>query len=334
MSLLQQAPRFDLAGAARIARERYGVDASASALPSERDQNFLLTTASGERYVLKVANATENRTLLEAQNAAMEHVASRAACCPRVVPTLAGETIVTVSGSAHLVRMVTYLAGAPLAQAGARTPALLESLGRAVGRLDAALADFDHPAIHRDFHWDLANAARVIGEYLPLVRDDGDRQLVQRVSAFAMDDVELRQAAFRRSAVHHDANDWNVLVSTPDHEVVGIIDFGDIVHSWTVADPAVAIAYAVLDAENPLATAVEIVRGYHAEHPLRDDELAAVFPLACLRLCTSVCIAAWQQVQRPDDEYLAVSQGPIRRTLPVLAAIPLRVAEQTLRAAM
>jgi hypothetical protein len=47
----------------------------------------------------------------------------------------------------------------------------------------------------------------------------------------------------------------------------------------------------------------------------------------------SACIAAWQQRQRPDDEYLAVSQGPIRRTLPALAAIPLHLAEKTLRAA-
>ena len=115
--------------------------------------------------------------------------------------------------------------------------------------------------------------------------------------------------------------------------MVGIIDFGDMVFSWTVADPAVAIAYGVLDAENPLAAAAAIVRGYHAEHPLRDDELAAVFPLACLRLCMSACIAARQQQQRPDDEYLAVSQEPIRRTLPALAAIPLHVAERTLRAA-
>jgi hypothetical protein len=41
MSLLQHAPRFDLAGAARLAHELYGIDASASSLPSERDQNVL-----------------------------------------------------------------------------------------------------------------------------------------------------------------------------------------------------------------------------------------------------------------------------------------------------
>jgi Ser/Thr protein kinase RdoA (MazF antagonist) len=349
MSLLAQAPRFDLADAARFARDIYGIDAAASALPSERDQNVLLATRAGDRYVLKIANASEDRTMLEAQNAAMTHVADRVALSPRVLPTIDGDTIGTAPGGVHLVRLVTYLAGLPLAKAGARTPALHESLGRAVGRLDAALADFDHPAIHRRFHWDLAHAADIIGEHLPLVREASIRDLVEQVSGSALHDIAPREDAFRRTAVHHDANDWNVLVSTPESLlpnpnpnpeshvpnplVVGIIDFGDMVHSWTVADPAVAVAYAMLDAPDPLATAAAIVRGYQAAHPLRDDELAAVFPLACLRLCMSACIAAWQQQQRPDDAYLGVSQAPIRRTLPVLAAIPIRVAEETLRSA-
>jgi Ser/Thr protein kinase RdoA (MazF antagonist) len=344
VSLLQQAPRFALADAARLARDLYGLDAAASPLPSERDQNFFLvskgdlgTGGLGDwgpfRYVLKIANAAEDRAMLEAQNAAMAHVASRMAICPRVLPTVAGETIGLAPGTAHFVRLVTYLEGVPLAEIGRRTPKLFESLGRAVGRLDAALVDFDHPAIHRDFHWDLAKAASVVDEHLPRIRDDGARALVDRLSTGALNAIRPRVAAFRRSAIHNDANDWNVLVSNPDSrtpnpesrtpnpEIVAIIDFGDMVHSWTVADPAVAVAYAVLDAADPLAMADAVVGGYHAEYPLRDEEAASVIPLAALRLCMSACIAAWQQQQRPDDEYLAVSQEPIRRTLPALAAI-------------
>jgi Ser/Thr protein kinase RdoA (MazF antagonist) len=331
MPLLRQAPRLDRADAIRIAREMYGLDASASALPSERDQNFLLTSAAGGRFVLKVANAGENRAMLDAQNAAMAHVADRAWLCPRVLPTIAGDTIGIAPDGTHLIRLLTYLAGIPLAEAAAHTPVLFEHVGQAVGRLDAALADFDHPALHRDFHWDLVHAARVIGEHLPLIRDDRGRQLVERVSAASLQAIDGRQAAFRHSAVHHDANDWNVLVD--GDQVVGIIDFGDMVHGWTVADPAVAAAYAMLDAPDPLPAAAAIVRGYQAQHPLGDEELGAVFPLACLRLCMSACIAAWQQQQRPDDDYLAVSQGPIRRTLPALAAIAPGTAERVLRAA-
>ena len=356
MSFLAQAPRLSTADAVRLAQELYGLDAVAAPLPSERDQNFLLTSVgdlgTGDvgtaRYVLKIANATEDRAMLEAQNAAMAHVARAVALCPHALPTRAGELIGVVPGGVHFVRLVTHLEGIPFAEAGARTPALFESLGKAVGRLDRALDVFDHPAIHREFHWDLARAGGVIQEHLPRVTDHSDRQIVERITRAALQAIDRHQPAFRRSAVHHDANDWNVLVSTaerdrirypppmggsagsdtgsdphrlPTPEVVGIIDFGDMVHSWTVADPAVAVAYAMLDAADPLATAEAVIHGYQSEYPLLQQERAAVFPLACLRLCMSACIAAWQQAQRAGDEYLAVSQQPIRRTLPALAAI-------------
>jgi Ser/Thr protein kinase RdoA (MazF antagonist) len=334
MSFLAQAPRLSAADAGRLARELYGLDASAVPLPSERDQNFLLTVttsaAAGKdegRYVLKIANATEDRGMLEAQNAAMAHVADRVALCPHALPARSGDLIAVVPGGVHFVRLVTYVEGVPLAEVRERTPALFESLGRAVGRLDRALDSFDHPAIHRDFHWDLARADAVIQEHLPRVTDHADRQIVERITRAALQAIEGQRPAFRRSAIHHDANDWNVLVSTPDPrrlptpEVVGIIDFGDMVHSWTVADPAVAVAYAMLDAADPFAIAEAVIHGYQSEHPLLQAERAAVFPLACLRLCMSACIAAWQQAQRAGDEYLAVSQQAIRRTLPALATI-------------
>ena len=69
-----------------------------------------------------------------------------------------------------------------------------------------------------------------------------------------------------------------------------------------------------------------------ASHPT-DDELAALFGLVALRLCTSVCIAADQQAQRPDNEYLGVSQRAIARTLPLLAQIPFGLAEAVFREA-
>jgi Ser/Thr protein kinase RdoA (MazF antagonist) len=327
MSLLRQSPRFDVAGAARLAHDMFELDATASPLPSERDQNFLVTTPAGERYVLKIANASEDRAMLEAQNAAMVHVSRRVTFCPRVIPTTAGKTI-GAAGSGHLVRLVTYLPGVPLAESVGEA-SLMENFGRAIGELDAALADFDHPAVHRDFHWDLANAARVIREHLPRMGDQADRDLVAHVSERALAAVDAGRSAFRRSVIHNDANDWNVLVD--GDQIAGLIDFGDMVHSWTVADPAIAIAYAVLDHPDPLDVAASFVRGYQAAWPLSDEELAALMPLVHLRLCMSACIAAWQRQQRPDDEYLAVSQAPIRRTLPALAAIPADAAARALR---
>lgn len=335
MPLLEESPRFDLAAAMRLARDLYGLVVTASPLPSERDQNFLVTSAAGERFVLKIANRSEDRAMLEAQNAAMDHVSGRVPFCPRVIPTTAGVTIGLADGG-HFVRLVTYLPGTPLAETaegrrrdGAGTEGRWSwNFGRAIGELAGALADFDHPAVHRDFHWDLARASHVIREHLPRIGDRGDRNLVARVSERALAAVDARHSAFRRSVIHNDANDWNVLVD--GDRIAGLIDFGDMVHSWTVADPATAIAYAVLDDPNPLDLAASFVRGYRSAHSLNDEELAALLPLVSLRLCLSACIAAWQQQQRPDDEYLAVSQAPIRRTLPVLEAIRAEAAAHAL----
>lgn len=334
MSLLQQAPRLDPPGAAQLARAVYGLDATASPLPSERDQNFLLATRAGERFILKIANATESRDMLEAQNAGMEHVAALG-LCPRVLPAADGGRIARAP-SGHFVRLLSWLPGTPLGEIGSRPESLLEDLGGRLGELSRALADFDHPAIHREFHWDLARAFAVIREHAPLIADPGLRGFILRTAGHVESRDGARLARLRRTAVHNDANDFNVLVVDPGPgapRVSGFIDFGDMVHSYSVADPAIAIAYAVLDHPDPLRAAAHVVRGYHAAHALTDDEVSVLFGLVQLRLCASVCLAAHQQRQRPGDEYLAISQAPIQRTLPALAGIHPDAAEEVFRGA-
>ena len=355
---LHEAPRLSAAAASGIARDLYGLDASASPLPSERDQNFLLSVSPGgtqrphpgapdathpttaDRFVLKIANATEDRALLAAQNAAMAHLAGHTPVCPSLVLTNGGEDIATLPpqwGRRHFVRLVTWLPGIPLASVVRHSPGLLEDLGRRLGEVDRALATFDHPAIHRDFHWDLAQGLRLVARQGGAVGDEMLRGLVERISARIEKDDAPFYGRLRRSAIHNDANDRNVLAGggddlyTRNQCVVGLIDFGDMVHSFMVADLAVAIAYAVLDKPAPLAAAASVVRGYHGVNALDGAEVAALLGLVCLRLCVSVTMAADQQRQRPDDEYLGISQAAIRRTLPALAAIPPRVAEAAFR---
>lgn len=306
MQLLSHTPGFDVESASRIAEKMFGRRARARMLPSERDQNFLLTDEAGEKFVLKIANALELRELLEAQNAAMDHLRERVSFCPHVVPAVDGE-LIRREGD-HYVRLVTYLSGTPLAQA-THSPELLRDLGRKLGQLDRALADFDHPAVHRDFHWDLANGNRVIGESAGLIEDARVRELVLKCR------LELN-TDLRRSVIHGDANDYNVLVD--GDSVVGIIDFGDMVHSWTAGNLAVALAYIALGKDDPRAAAAHVINGYTEEFPLAVEERAVLWKLLRLRLAMSVCLAACQLRQRPENEYLAISQRAIVETLPKL----------------
>ena len=206
MQLLEYTPAFDVDTAAAIAGEHFGVRARVQALPSERDQNFLLTNQAGEKFVLKIANARESRSFLEAQNALFKHVERRVSICQKVLPATSGEEIVSVkaaNGATHFVRVVHYLPGVPLAKVRPHSSELLHDLGQKLGQLARALADFDHPAVHRDFHWDLANGNRTVNEFAGLIDNQSLRDLV----------LQCRYeppAGLRRSVIHGDANDYNV----------------------------------------------------------------------------------------------------------------------------
>jgi Ser/Thr protein kinase RdoA (MazF antagonist) len=170
MTLLQHAPTLNLDEAATLAKELYGLSNVQKELPSERDQNFLVANKSGKRFVLKIANSHEQRSLLEAQNAALNHLQQRITFTPHLVPARSGESIeqiLTESGS-HYVRLVTYIPGKPLAN-GEHSLSLLNDFGGKLGKLTQALWDFDHPAFQRNFHWDLANALNVIDRYSQLI---------------------------------------------------------------------------------------------------------------------------------------------------------------------
>jgi Ser/Thr protein kinase RdoA (MazF antagonist) len=116
--------------------------------------------------------------------------------------------------------------------------------------------------------------------------------------------------------IHGDANDYNVLVDPERMTVSGLIDFGDMVYSYTVGDLAIAIAYVVLDKTDPRAAAEEVREGYTSEFALLDDEREALWPLVRLRLAMSVCLAAHQLKQQPENEYLQSANEPSKRILP------------------
>jgi 4-aminobutyrate aminotransferase-like enzyme/Ser/Thr protein kinase RdoA (MazF antagonist) len=311
--VVQHAPRFDATSAETLAARHFGVAGRAVPLPSERDQNFKIDTAEGA-FVLRIANATEQREILEFENAALDHLAAHcpSLAVPRVCRSVSGETIVSAAapdGREHMARLVRWVPGRVLADAKPHTEALLASLGRAVGEANRAFDGFSHPAMGRSFAWDLCRTPWIVEE---LHRFDAPRRgLIERVVADFRRVVEPRLPALRRQVIHHDWNDYNVLVGEEPgagSRVTGVVDFGDLVHGPIVADLAVACAYAMLGKPNPVAAAAAVVRGFHEVLPLADDEREVLLPLIRARLAISVTMAARQSEAAPGNDYLLVSQ--------------------------
>jgi len=337
MSLAFTAPHLSPERALGLLARHYALSGTLEPLPSERDQNFRLTTAAGARYVFKIANAQEDRALLEAQQEAMARVAERHGPGPRVIPGAQGATLFECEedGRRHLCWLVEWLPGHPLAEIGTIPPGLWHELGAGLARLDQALAGGPPSALDRDFCWNLAGAERIVSQALPTIADQELRGAMQTLRA----GVRPEFFSLRRQVIHNDANDFNVLIDLPRDtsrqpaRLAGFIDFGDLGVGPRVADPAIAVAYAMLGRADPLAVAGEIVAGYHRQSPLADEEFAALFGLACLRLCLSVANAQRQHRENPANDYLLISQRPIRALLPRLAEIPFRLAESRLRSA-
>jgi len=298
-------------------------------LPSERDQNFLLQLKGSEaRTVLKIHNPGDETAFVECQSLALECATVAGANCQRLLRTTDTNDFLVPVPLGEVVcqcRMLEFIPGAMLADAAAGLAGedrdkLWGDVGRAVGGVCAALLNFEHPAAQRTFHWDLQQCEEVIGARKADVREDR-QPLIERFVAQYRSEVVPLLPQLRRSVVHNDGNDYNLVVQEGSR--VGVLDFGDMLHSYTVADAAICLAYLLFHcpAETSLVeSALPFVTGFHSQCPLKEEEVEALFGLAIMRVCTSVCMSAYQSKLEPDNEYLLVSAGPAWALLERLAA--------------
>ena len=334
------------AEAVELARDLYGLSVTAKALPGEYDDNFHLTnlgksaseSGDGAGFVLKVMHPARERSFVDMQCRALQHLARRAPqlALPRVRLSRNGEAFVGITaadGTQRLIWLLSYVPGTVLAKARPHSPELLQSLGRFLGEMDAALVDFSHAAAERELKWDLTRAGW-IRAHLHHIPDESQRALVEKFLSLYETEVLAILQHLRRSVVYGDANDYNVLVGEPlplPRKVVSVIDFGDMHETVTVSEVAIAAAYAILGKENPLRAAADVVRGYHGAFPLTEVELKVLFALVGTRLAVSVVNSAQRATVKPDDRYVRISERPAWDALERLAKIHLRFAQYTFR---
>ncbi|HMD44449.1 MAG TPA: aminotransferase class III-fold pyridoxal phosphate-dependent enzyme [Candidatus Acidoferrum sp.] len=334
------APPATVGAATQLARQLYGVHATARLLPGEFDDNFHLQLEDGRECVLKIMHPFREESFVDMQCRALTHLAEKSPklLLPSVVRNLQGESYSQVrleDGTDRLVWLLNFLPGTVLAEANPRSAELLESLGKLLAEMDLALLDFAHPAAARDLKWDITRSlwAR---DFLSSVQDTHRRKLVETFLTAFEQEVLPRLARLRRTVIYGDANDYNVLVSAPwpqPRQVIGVIDFGDMHETITVAEVAIAAAYALLGQDDPLKAVSAVLAGYNKILPLTEEELTVLFFLIAARLAVSVVNSANRQTLLPEDAYVTVTTAPAWEALERLAKIHPRLAEYTFRAA-
>ena len=266
-----------------------------------------------KKYVLKLYTSKEDVHLLHAENQLFKHLSQKSNldsnAFPQVFPTVDQKFISTFifENQFFYVRLLSFLEGDFFAEVE-QNDTLLESFGTFLGKMDKTLLAFRHPAIDaRVLNWD--NQHAILNEkYIDHITDIDRRRLVQYFFMQFREEVLPHAYQLRKSTIHNDANDWNIL--TKKGEVTAAIDFGDMCYSPLINELAVAIPYAAFGKKDPIKTACLIIKKYHQELPLEPLELDILYYLMATRLCVSVCNSAFSKKQNPDNEYITISEKP------------------------
>jgi len=295
----------------------------ARVLPSYVDQNFRLRDEAGADFVLKVMNSEEVPAFLEAQVSVLDLLQAMPGRLdtPRVVPCSAGPSV-TREGD-HRMWLVTWLPGQLLADVPDPPDGLLRDLGHGLGDLDRRLAGLDDPAT-RGFHcWDLRNAAEALS-FVDHIANEAGREAVRaslsRFETRVLPEVDRLPC----QVIHNDANDHNLLVEGDgaDARVTGLLDFGDLMWTARACEPAIAMAYAMLSAADPLEAGAQVLAGYHGALSLDRSEIRAIPYLIEARLCVIVTMSAYRLSLDPSNAYLAVSATPAWSLLDWMSTTP------------
>jgi 4-aminobutyrate aminotransferase-like enzyme/Ser/Thr protein kinase RdoA (MazF antagonist) len=313
--LVSRPPAFEGEAARHILRDGFGVEASLARLAGERDQNFRVDTAGGRRFLFKISNPADGRSVAEMQTAALRHIERVDPGLPvmRALPSTAGELSVEVAGPdgrPYLVRLFTFLPGRMTAPTALTTRAIW-SFGQITARLGRALRGFFHPAADYKILWDVTHAL----ELRPLLThlSDGTRKAqVERV----LDRFEAQVApvlpGLRAQVIHGDMSLDNVLFDD-DLRVSGIVDFGDMTHAPLVCDLAVAIADVLHGRDDAIEAAEAMIGGYVSVTPLEDQEAGLLADLVAARLATEVTVTAWRRGLYPGNVAYSASSEPAAR---------------------
>jgi 4-aminobutyrate aminotransferase-like enzyme/Ser/Thr protein kinase RdoA (MazF antagonist) len=325
------APKLDLTSIKRRVRDLYGLDGTWNELGGEREQNFRLVLATGEQYVVKVGTTMEDPRVFLFQCEALSHIerVDSGLGVPKVLKTLEGtmlSSIVSISGQSHPLRVLSYVEGETIidrVRSRGFAPNMQEllAIGRAHGRLARSLQGFFHRSSSHPLAWDLANGLALepwMRDFLPTSLHPAAEEILDRFASKTLPSMR----SLRSQVIYNDFHESNVLVSKTDPlDIVGVIDFGDMIYGALAQDLAVSVASFIHWSRNLMTAAAAIVRGYQQFMPLQQEDLEVLLDLVLVRMLLQVALTAYQTAKGRGDQNLEELQEPYEKSILALSPV-------------
>ena len=305
--------------AENILFERYNIKGSAFPLPGYEDYNFRIKVNNKDEYVLKISRQNANENAISFLRDILIYLENNSEdlITPKIISDKDGNYISKVlddNKNERSVRLLTWISGRVWHQVNPRLSDLHVSLGKTCGKITKTLQGFHHPLPESDLDWDIAHSLWT-KEYLQLFPTDEQEMINYFQNNFENELTSYHK--LRKSIVHNDVNDYNILVSDNliNPKVKAIIDYGDAMHTQIINDVGIACAYAIMGHNDPLEAALPIVSGYHSVYPLVEKELRHLYNIIAMRLIVSYTSALINLEKEPENTYLQVSAKPASEAL-------------------
>jgi 4-aminobutyrate aminotransferase-like enzyme/Ser/Thr protein kinase RdoA (MazF antagonist) len=318
--------------AARLLEQHYDLGGALKSLGSQQDLNYRIDSDRG-RFVLKICRGDYAAVELQAQHAALKHLQEHSNVrVPKVITSLNGEELLTETVAGHTVhlRLLDYIDGQPLTHLPHLGREVIAGFGELCGRMSLALAGFEHPGLERTLQWDPRHALELITHLLSTLENLPQRAALEQV----VEQVERRVRPLADhlpwQAVHMDITDDNVVWQRDAQrhwQVQGVIDFGDLVRTWRIADLSVTCAALLHHAEGDPFAILPAIQACHAITPLQHEELLVLWPLIVARAAVLVLSSEQQQGLDPDNAYLLKNAEHEWEIFNVATSVPFELME-------
>tara|TARA_Y100001970_G_C14247341_1_gene869247 strand:- start:3977 stop:4993 length:1017 start_codon:yes stop_codon:yes gene_type:complete len=279
-------------------------------LYSDRDQNFFFKDTS-KKYILKIFNHAEDLSTINLQLDAIKYISKKNI---NILLPNPKSDIIEIFKDGKKFRSVVYeYIDGYFYSDKQLTDQNYNELGKFIGEISTALIGFQNSGSKRNFEWDIQNI-NFIYDRIKYI----DLQSNQNIICYFLNEYEKNVVPYldnlRMSVIHNDCNDHNILINK-HKKSLGLIDFGDMIYSFQVLEPAVCMAYLSLKAKNIKSAFFSFLQGYRSCFPLQENELKCIMYIVCFRLCISVSMSAWRKSLFPDNKYLTISEKSAWMTL-------------------
>lgn len=299
-------------------------------LDGYENENYLITTKNKKYIFKKYPYSPELATVIKGENEVLLFLSENKNKFPNPIKAVDGKyvQIHKINGQKVICRMLSFLEGEMLGSIK-NTKEMFKSLGIFLAKMNLNLQSYNNNIIKaRVWHWDL-QYFHLNKKYIDYITNAKDRSLVKYFFYQFQENVSPLIPSLRKSIIHSDANEWNVLIQ--NGKVSSIIDFGDLVYSPLINEIAIAMTYASYDKENPLDWALIILKSYNSEIPILEMEIKTLYYLIAARLCISLCNAAYSKKINPENNYAFSSEKSGWKMLYKWIVLSPRFVENTFR---